>query len=146
MSRAFVRNDAPEPMVVIPPRPPLPGPVNYVTPRGMALLREELEQLEARRARLASQDNTGQQEAELAIVNGSITELQQRIALAKVIEPRRHDVVRFGSTVSLRFVSGSDAGKERTLTIVGVDEASAAQGRVAFTAPVARAVLGLRVG
>ena len=56
MSRAFVRNDAPEPMVVIPPRPPLPGPVNYVTPRGMALLREELEQLEARRARLASQE------------------------------------------------------------------------------------------
>ena len=54
--------------------------------------------------------------------------------------------MRFGSTVSLRFVSGSDAGKERTLTIVGVDEASAAQGRVAFTAPVARAVLGLRVG
>jgi transcription elongation factor GreB len=30
--------------------------------------------------------------------------------------------------------------------IVGVDEANAAEGRVAFTAPVARAVLGKRVG
>ena len=37
-------------------------------------------------------------------------------------------------------------GQERTFTIVGVDEASVKDGRIAFTAPVARALLGKRKG
>lgn len=148
MSRAFMRNnEAAEPIVVVPPRPPLPGPVNYVTPRGLALLRGELTRLEARRAEVqARNDDSADTRAELVSLASGIADLQQRIVRAQVVEPRKHDVVRFGSTVLLRIVSGASQGFERQLTIVGVDEAAARQGRIAFNAPIARAVLGLKVG
>jgi transcription elongation factor GreB len=151
VSRAFARNDAVHESVLIPPRPPLPGgSANYVTPRGMGLLRDELSRLEARRVELQDLVKAGSQQAEsdLAVVLGTIAELQQRIGSARVIEPpaRPHDTVRFGSTVVLKTVSGPATGEERQFTIVGVDEAAASEGRVAFTAPVARAVLGLQVG
>jgi transcription elongation factor GreB len=48
--------------------------------------------------------------------------------------------------VTLRMVGGAHAGEERHLEIVGIDEADAAHGRVAFTAPIARAILGRGVG
>jgi transcription elongation factor GreB len=54
--------------------------------------------------------------------------------------------VRFGASVTLRTVSGERAGEERRLEIVGIEEAVAAHGRVAFTAPIARAILGREVG
>src|SRR5690606_1876965 len=75
-------------------------------------------------------------------------DLDARLASAKVVDPRSqpHDEVRFGATVTLRTLQGERPGEERRLTLVGVDEASAAEGRVAFTAPIARAVLGKRVG
>ena len=47
-------------------------------------------------------------------------------------------MVRFGATVTV----STEAGEERRYRIVGVDEANAAEGRVSFLAPVARALLG----
>ena len=46
----------------------------------------------------------------------------------------------------MRTESGDREGEERRLQIVGVDEADAANGLVAFTAPIARAIMGLEVG
>jgi transcription elongation factor GreB len=43
-------------------------------------------------------------------------------------------------------VGGEHAGEERRLAIVGIDEADVAHGRVAFTAPIARVILGRGVG
>ena len=65
-----------------------------------------------------------------------------------LVDPQRQprDEVRFGASVTLRTVSGERAGEERRLEIVGIDEADAAHGRVAFTAPIARAILGREVG
>ena len=54
--------------------------------------------------------------------------------------------MRFGATVTLRTVRGGKPGLARTFTIVGVDEADVAAGKVAFVAPIARAVLGARLG
>lgn len=56
------------------------------------------------------------------------------------------DEVRFGATVTLRTNSGSRPDSERVFTIVGVDEASVPEGKVAFVAPIARAVIGARAG
>ena len=48
MSRAFVKEDAPDGVVYIPPRAPLPAnAVNFVTPRWLHLLQQELVALEA---------------------------------------------------------------------------------------------------
>ena len=150
MSKAFTKDEAwDEP--IIPPRPPLPSGVpNYVTPRGLGLLRAELEQLETERHRLEVADRSDEAEyrRRLAILGGRTSDLAARIASAAVVDPlhQPRDEVRFGATVTLRTVGGEHAGAERRLEIVGIDEADAAHGRVAFTAPIARVILGRGVG
>jgi transcription elongation factor GreB len=149
MSKAFTKDEAWE-EPIIPPRAPMPvGVQNYVTPRGLRLLQEELAALETERHRL---DGERADEVEyrrrLAILAGRTRDLIARIASATVVDPRRQprDEVRFGARVTLQTVGGDRAGDERRLEIVGIDEADAAHGRVAFTAPIARAILGRGVG
>jgi transcription elongation factor GreB len=64
---------------------------------------------------------------------------------AKLVDPAAQpsrDQVRFGATVEL-----ADADDERrTLTIVGDDEADATAGRIGWSAPLARALIGARIG
>ena len=143
MSRAFVKEGAPEVPVVIPPRPPLPtGVPNYVTPAGLAALRAEKAELERQRAALDPEEPDAGREREL--LTGQLGQLVERIARSQVVDPAKvsRDDVRFGATVTVR---ASD-GDERTLQIVGVDEADSDAGTVAFTSPFARAVTGKRAG
>lgn len=150
MSRAFMKEDAPHEEIVVPPRAPLPpGAVNRVTPRGLALLEAERAALTAERAHLHAEAEEGPERARrLAIVRGRLDELEARIAGAVVVEPGEATpgVVGFGATVTVRTLVGSFSGEESRFTIVGVDEAEPDEGRVAFTAPVATALLGRRVG
>jgi transcription elongation factor GreB len=72
--------------------------------------------------------------------------LNRRLARAEVVDPARQprrDRVFFGATVTTARLS-DDA--ERTVTIVGVDEADAERGLISWVAPVARALLGKGVG
>jgi transcription elongation factor GreB len=149
VSKAFTKDEAWE-EPIIPPRPPVPpGVPNYVTPRGFRLLRAELAKLEAERQRLdADRSDEVEYRRRLAILTGRTSDLTARIASAAVVDPRHQprDVVRFGARVTLRTLSGEHAGEERRLEIVGIDEADAAHGLVAFTAPIARVILGREVG
>ena len=64
---------------------------------------------------------------------------------AKVVDPatqQSRDQVRFGATVEL----ADEEDSRRTLTIVGDDEADASSGRIGWSAPIARALIGARVG
>ncbi|SMB98330.1 GreA/GreB family elongation factor [Hymenobacter roseosalivarius DSM 11622] len=146
MSRAFTKEDDAQQPPIIPPRAALPpGTPNYVTPRGLELLRAELTALEAERAQAeANRDNDADRTRQLSLFNGRLSDLTARIASAKVVDPRQQPTheVRFGATVTLRTVSGDKAGMERKFTLVGVDEASIAEGKIAFVAPIARAVQG----
>ncbi|ALD21705.1 GreA/GreB family elongation factor [Hymenobacter sp. DG25A] len=150
MSRAFTKEDDSLEAPIIPPRPALPaGTPNYVTPQGLEQLREELQTLEAERTQAeANRENEADRTRRLTVLNGRLGALQERIASAKVVDPRTQpaDEVRFGATVTLRTRSGGKPGTERHFTIVGVDEASIAEGKVAFVAPIARAVVGARLG
>lgn len=146
MSSAFLKNETADAPVVIPARAPLrPGVTNYVTPRGLALLRQELADLEIERVTVhhTAPDET-ERTRQLALLNGRVGALNQRIASASVIDPaaQPHTEVRFGATVTLHPKTGPD----RQLTIVGVDEADVTHGRIAFTAPIARAIQGKRIG
>jgi transcription elongation factor GreB len=150
MSKAFTKDDADDEPLIVPPRAPLPAGVpNYVTARGLRLLHAERAELEAERARLgdAPGDDEAQRRAR-AILRARTSALAARIASAIVIDPgeQPRDEVRFGATVTLRTLEGDRAGEERRLTIVGVDEADPAHGRVAMVAPIARAILGCRQG
>ena len=150
MSRAFVKEDNSGTPPIIPPRAALPPATsNYVTPRGLALLRTELADLEGERSRTeANHSDEADRTRQLTILNGRLGALLERLASAKVVDPGSQlpDQVRFGATVTLRTRGEGSPGLERRFTIVGVDEASAAEGRVAFVAPIARAVTGVGLG
>jgi transcription elongation factor GreB len=150
MSRAFVKEDDAGEPPLIPPRAALPpGTPNYVTSQGLAMLRAELTEMEAERTRTeANHDDEANRTRQLTILNGRLSALTARIASAKVVSPPSQPVnqVRFGATVTLRTLAGRGQTPDRKFTIVGVDEASVAAGKVAFVAPIARAVSGANLG
>ena len=64
---------------------------------------------------------------------------------AKVVDPAEQpsrDQVRFGATIEL----ADEDDNRRTLTIVGDDETDASAGRIGWSAPLARAFIGAKVG
>src|SRR6476659_6219389 len=64
---------------------------------------------------------------------------------AKVVDPAQQqarDQVRFGATVEL----ADEDDNRRTLTILGNDEADASAGTISWSAPLARALIGARIG
>lgn len=135
MSKAFTSEETEEAPVVVRPRAPLPpGVTNYVTPAGLAALTEELRLLEEAWPQLGVPERQAKGRAELAA----------RLTTALVVAPKAQpqDEVRFGA----RVVIEDGSGGQHTWQIVGVDEADARQGKVAFVAPLARALLGRKVG
>jgi len=150
MSRAFVKeDDSGEPPIIAPRAALTAGTTNYVTPQGLTMLQEELSALELERTQIeANHQNEADRSRHLTIINARLGALSERLASARVIEPRTQpsDQVRFGASVTLRTCSGEKAGTERQFTIVGVDEASVAKGRISFVSPLARSVQGARVG
>jgi transcription elongation factor GreB len=79
-------------------------------------------------------------------IDGRVRFLRKRLERVQVVDPSaqaKRDQVFFGATVTYARLS-DDA--EVTITIVGVDEADSAAGRISWVAPMARALLGARVG
>jgi transcription elongation factor GreB len=151
VSKAFTRDEDETPQVLVPSRPPIPaGTPNYVTPGGLAALRAELHALEAERTRAEHEDNEADRAHALAALHTRHRDLEERIASAVLVDPNAHptDEVRFGARVTVR----GEEGTARRYEIVGVDEARMPNGgkstylRIAFVSPVARALLGKRVG
>ena len=71
--------------------------------------------------------------------------LTKRLEIAEVVDPGQHagsDQVFFGATVTYL----DDEGVERTITIMGIDEADSRESQVSWISPVARALLKARVG
>ena len=78
-------------------------------------------------------------------IDRRITHLSRIMKAAKVVDPASQpsrDQVRFGATVEL----ADEDDNRRTLTIVGDDEADASSGRIGWSAPLARALIGAKVG
>ncbi len=78
-----------------------------------------------------------------SFIEGRIAELETKVGAAEVIEPpTAGDRVTFGSTVLLE----DEAGKEVRYQIVGSDETEPARGRISVLAPLARTLIGKKVG
>jgi transcription elongation factor GreA len=76
-------------------------------------------------------------------IEARIAELETKVGAAEVIDtPTQGDRVTFGSTVLLQ----DGDGKEYRYQIVGSDEAAPAQGRISVLAPLARTLIGKKVG
>jgi transcription elongation factor GreB len=136
-----------------------PGVSRYITPRGMARMQGELRQLlRDERPRIVEivswaagngdrSENGDYQygKRRLREIDRRLRFLTKRIDKAQVVDPAqqtRRDQVFFGATVTV----ADEEDERRTLTIVGVDEAELSRGEVSLVAPVARALMGARVG
>ena len=81
-----------------------------------------------------------------SFIEGRIAEIESKLSNAEVIDVTTIDAggrVVFGATVD---VVDEQTGEEFTYQIVGEDEADLKQGRIAFTSPIARALIGKQAG
>ena len=160
MNKAFVREDDGDDEEELQPALKLPaGTRNYITPAGHARLKDELEHLVKRErpqvvevvAWAASNGDRSENgdyiygKRRLREIDRRIRFLSKRLDIAEVVDPLRqgdNDQVFFGARVT---VADAD-GVENTYTIVGVDEADVARGRISWISPLARALIKSRAG
>lgn len=148
MSRGFVKEDDQEEAPLIPPRAALPpGVDNYVTPSGLSELQTELKNLEEQRQNNPEDNETERRRLNM-LIDGKIRLLEERISSAKVIHPEEQaqDEVRFGARLELKYLNGPLRNQALKLQIVGVDEADVKQQKIAFVAPLAKALMGAKIG
>jgi len=132
---------------------------NYISPAGFAAMRQRYEQLfSIERPALVeviswAAGNGDRSEngdyiygrKKLREIDRELGFLSKRMKAAKVIDPAQQadrSKVYFGATVTL--VDEDDV--ERTVTLVGDDEADAGAGRISWRSPLAHALKGAAVG
>ena len=136
---------------------PLGGAKNYITPDGLQRLKDELKFLLTRERPAVTRvvawaagngdrsENADYQynKRRLRQIDGRIRFLSKRIDAAEVVDPEAPRTGRpathafFGATV--RYVS--DAGSERVVSIVGLDEVDLDRSHISWRSPLARALM-----
>jgi transcription elongation factor GreA len=132
---------------------------NAITAEGLERLRAEIHEMEttgrdegAERIRIAREwgdlkENSEYHDAKnsLALLERRITVLTEKLRNAVVVDtaPTNGDVVAFGSRVD---VVDEASGREATYTLVGSTEADLSAGLLSAESPVARALIGAKVG
>ena len=159
MSKAFTKetDGADDDELALPPLPA--GGKNYLTPEGYVRLRDELlDLIDNERPKMvdvvhwaASNGDRSENgdylygKKRLREIDRRIRFLTKRLEIAEVVDPSQHagsDQVFFGATVTYL----DDEGVERTITIMGIDEADSRESQFSWISPVARALLKARVG
>jgi transcription elongation factor GreB len=135
------------------------APRNYMTPQGYAGLRNELKHLlDVERPELvkviawaASNGDRSENgdyiygKKRLREIDRRIRYLTKRVGSAVVVDPAMRgdtEQIYFGATVTY----GTRGGEEHTISIVGIDEADTARGRVSWISPIAKALLRKQPG
>ena len=113
---------------------PLPPGPNLVTARGLAMISAKVADLNA-----ALADATD--DPARAMINRDLRYWRARETTATLAPIPSGETVAFGTRVTFTLNNAT-----RTITIVGSDEADPARNYITFTAPLARAMMGLSVG
>jgi len=136
-----------------------PGTPFYMTPDGQAALQAELHalwhgerpkvtQIVSWAAALGDRSENADYQygkRRLREIDRRVRFIQRRLHRAEVVDPRdqkRRDQVFFGATVTY----AREDDSETTVMIVGMEEAVAELGRISWVSPIARTLLGKRVG
>ena len=131
----------------------------YITPEGLARIRAEYDELFGiERPKIvetvswAASLGDRSENADYIYGKRRLREIDRRLGYlakimkqAKVVDPAKQlarDQVRFGATVEL----ADEDDSRRTVTIVGDDESDASAGRIGWSAPIARALIGAKIG
>jgi transcription elongation factor GreB len=131
---------------------------NYITPKGLEKLKDELRQLiQVERPQLvktvawAASNGDRSENADYIYGKRRLREIDKRsgfltrkIEEAQVVDPKslKGDKVVFGATVTLL----DEDGDKKTYQIVGEDEIQAEAGRISWRSPVAKALIGRKQG
>ena len=134
-------------------------PPRFITPNGYAVIRAEYERLfGTERPKLVetiswAASNGDRSEngdyiygrKRLREIDWRLTHLSKVMKQAKVVDPAaqvERDVVHFGAIVEL----ADEEDQRRTLILVGEDEADSTSAKINWLAPIARALVGARIG
>jgi transcription elongation GreA/GreB family factor len=143
MSVAFTKESDAEAVAADLPDRPIPAHANLVTPRGLAQIDAELA---AARSAYAAAQAGGAISADRTAMARATRDLRYwsaRRASAQLIDVQpTGDTVVFGNRVSFERADG----RCQTYAIVGDDEADPATGSVSYVSPLARALIGRRIG
>ena len=113
---------------------PIPPGPNLVTARGFALIEARLAEVEARLVPELTEE-------ERKKVLRDARYWRHQFTSAAVVPVPDGETVAIGTVVTI-----DQDGKQRTIEIVGHDEADPQAGRLVFSAPLARALIGAQVG
>lgn len=159
MNKAFTKEsddaDDDEPQLPLLPS----GGKNYITPQGYARIRAELlDLIDNERPKVveivhwaASNGDRSENgdyiygKKRLREIDRRIRFLTKRLEIMEVSDPAVHygsDQIFFGATVTYT----DDADVQRTVTILGIDEADSSQAQVSWVSPIARTLLKARTG
>jgi transcription elongation GreA/GreB family factor len=142
MSVAFTREEDLEATAAdLPDRPISPHP-NLVTPAGLAAIEAALAEARAAYGAAQAQGSIEADRTAMARATRDLRYWSARRASAQLVEAPADGRVRFGGSVTIE----REDGRTQTWRIVGEDEADPARGSVSHVSPLARALIGKRVG
>jgi transcription elongation GreA/GreB family factor len=113
---------------------PIPPGPNWVTARGLRLTRDKVEALEAIDTAAMEEEVAKKHKRELRY-------WRTRLATAELRPVAEPQAVAFGTRVTYRLNR-----QEKTVALVGDDEADPHEGRISFSSPLARAMMDAEVG
>lgn len=142
MSVAFTREEDLEATAADLPDRPISDHPNWVTAAGLAAIEAELATARAAYAAAQAQGSIEADRTAMARATRDLRYWSSRRATAHLVETEPDGAVRFGGSVAIE----REDGRTQTWRIVGEDEADPAAGSVSHVSPLARALIGKRVG
>ena len=143
MSRGFVKEDDLEHAGTDVPERQLSQHANYVTVNGYAQLEKLATELEQQRLSLSATKDEQQAQQKLAVINRDLRYVAARLENALVTRPDLNaEQVLFGATVTVE----DEDGASHTYEIVGEDEADIKANKVSWVSPLAKALIGHKIG
>jgi transcription elongation factor GreB len=144
MSRGFVKEDDLEHAGTDLPERPISEHPNYVTPAGLQQLQAQESVLEKERQHLAPLKDDPVAQQRLAMVERDLRYLQARLESALLVDPAQQsgEQVLFGAKVTVE----DENGDRHVFMIVGEDEADIAANKVSWVSPLAKSLLGHKIG
>ena len=143
MSVAFTREEDVEAAAAHLPDRPVSTHPNFVTASGLAAIDAALAEARAAYQAAQSAGDVRTDRSAMAIATRDLRYWSARRASAQLVETKPNgDAVQFGGSVTFERADG----RRQTFRIVGEDEADAARGSVSHISPLARSLVGKRVG
>ena len=143
MAVAFTREEDYEAQAANLPDRPVSAHPNLVTAAGLAAIEAELASARAAYAAAQAEGGIAADRTAMARATRDLRYWSARRGNAQLTEPAPEDgKVQFGRTVEVE----REDGRRQTFRIVGEDEADPAEGSISYVSPLARALLGKRIG